>query len=514
MASNGKNAIANLISSLVGPLIGFVMTPFYLRIIGLEGLGLVGLMTLITTVVGVFVAGISKTYQRDLATAQVSEPEDLRGLVKGGMLLFSGLGLLLGSLVIALGQSQIRTLAIGTSFTIETLNHCLLIISVLLALGVASAAISGTLVSFRDQVWPSTLVTVVGILTAVVSWISLSRWPRVDVFYFCQLGGAILGFLVLTLRCRAILHNKTAGLASRKMGTIWGTKIQSSGRLSLVLIIHEGLGVLITQIDRILITSHFPIAALGAYNLGANPSRFVGIFTGPINIATYPDLCQLAGDGSSAKKIGEYLGRITFLLTLLFASAMIILIPSGGNMLDLWLGEAHVPKEAPLCFVLLSAGFLLLAIAGPAYNLTVAHGKVSYGILKNIFSIITLPPLGLWFIHLWGLAGVAALSIVYALICILICNWFAYNRHASIHSASLWILRCGYSLGLASILTFVLQKIHLEGLTNILASSLTALVFFFTFIIGSFGFSPKSWIYSLEIIPAKRAKELTQHPAL
>ena len=514
MATNGKNAIANLIGSLAGPLIGLVMTPFYLRIIGLEGLGLVGLMALITTVVGVFVAGVSKTYQRDLATAQVNAPEDLNGLLIGGMLLFGALGVILGVIVLAAGQFQIQAIASDTRFSIETLSRSLVIISALLTLGITSSAISSVLVSFKDQVWPNTFGISVGLLTAITSWFCLSTWPRVDVFYFCQLGGGVLGFLMLALRCHVILRRKTSGISSRKTREIWKNKIHSSGKLSLVLIIHEGLGVLISQVDRILITSYFPITALGAYNLGANPSRFVGIFTNPINAVTYPDFCRLAENESNPQAIGEYLGRISFILTTLFASAMIVLIPAGDDMLNLWLGEGNVPEQAPSCFILLSAGSLLLAVAGPAYNLTVAHGRVGYGIPKNIISLLLLPVLGLWSIQLCGLAGVAALPVVYAINCILTCNWFAYKRHADIGSAYRWISGAMSCIGIAAILSLILYQTEFEGITMISIASLTSILFFSGMNIAYFGRSPKSWIHALEINPKNNETKFIPDPVL
>jgi O-antigen/teichoic acid export membrane protein len=514
MASNGKNVVANLIGGLIGPLIGLVMTPFYLRIIGLEGLGLVGLMALVTTVVGVFVAGISKTYQRDLSTAQVTSPEDLKGLLIGGMLIFGMLGMALGVIVLIVGRFQIQTIASETHFSVEILGRCLVMISTLLALGIITTAISCTLVSFKDQVWPSTLGIIVGLVTAIASWLSLSTWPRVDVFYVCQLGGGLIAFLFLSLRCLVVLHNKTVGITSRKIGQVWKHRGRNSGKLSLILIIHEGLGVLISQVDRILISSYFPIIALGAYNLGANPSRFVGIFPGPVNNITYPDFCKIAGEESNLIRSGEYLGRVSFILTMLFVSAMIILIPAGDDMLNAWLGKDNVPKGAPSCFILLSAGCLLLAVAGPAYNLTVAHGKVGYGIYKNTISLLMLPPLGLWFIHLWGFAGVAALPVIYALNCVLICNWFAYKRHADIRGAFRWIFGALSCLGVAAILTFGLNQTCFDGLTMILTAFLVSAMFFLIVVITFFGRSPKVWLHALEVLPTNEHRILTSEPVL
>jgi hypothetical protein len=193
---------------------------------------------------------------------------------------------------------------------------------------------------------------------------------------------------------------------------------------------------------------------------------------------------------------------------------MIVLIPAGHDMLDLWLGKSNVPEEAPSCFILLSAGCLLLAIAGPAYNLTVAHGRVGYGIPKNISSLLILPPLGLWFMQLWGIAGVAALSIVYGLNCILICNWFAYKRHADIRSASRWISGAMSCLGVAVILSLTLYQTRLEGLTMIFTAALVSTLFFMGFNLIYFGRSPKSWIHALEINPINKETKFIPGPVL
>ena len=501
-AVTGKNAIANLIGSLSGPLIGLVMTPFYLRKIGLEGLGLIGLMALISAMLGVFVAGAGKTYQRDVSAAQATAREDLSGLIKGGLLLFGGLGLTLGTCVLLFGHNQIHEMAAGTRFTAAVVDRCLIIISLLLALGVLSGAISSTLVALRDQVWPSTLGIAVSIVTAVASWLALTRYPRVDVFYLCQLGGTTISICGLAARCRWVMRHNSAGISSRSIRDAWRDKIKNSGRLSFILIVHEGLGILITQIDRLLVTSHFPLASLGAYNLGANPARFAGIFTTPINTATYPELCRLASGQATRQVIGEYLGRISFIMVLLFSCGMIVLIPSAADLLAIWLGADNVPPHAATCFTLLSAGYLLLAVAGPSYNLTVAFGKVGYGIPKNVLSLLILPPLGILFIKLWGLPGVALVPVIYACNCILICGWFAYHRHGDIRSSLRWIGGGVGSLAVAGAIAYGLTNSALSGWYRLGLSCVCSTGFLLVVVIRYFGGRPKAWLHALEIHPA------------
>lgn len=513
MATNAKNAIFNLMGSLCGPLIGLVMTPFYLSKIGLDGLGLVGLMTLITTTLGIFVAGISKTYQRDISNAMADGAQDLSGLVKGGILLFTLIGIILGLLVAFFGQFEIRSLAATTSFSYETLQRSLILISLILCVGVASGGIGATLVSFRDQAWPNIAGILIGISIATCTWLALNRWPSVDVFYTCQAVGALISLLFIAIRCGLILRRATASIPQSTIIAAWRKKIGVSGKLSLVLVFHEGLGVLISQIDRILITGNFPLAVLGAYNLGANPARFINIFTGPINTISYPDLCQMVRVGASSHSTGEYLGRLTFFMTLLFACGMIALVPGAQGFMTLWLGASNVPEAAPTCLILLSASYLLLGIAGPFYNLTVAHGKATYGIPKNILSLLILPPIGLTLGKQWGVIGVACVPIIYSLICIAVCGWMAIHRLDSTSGFSPWLKRCLLTLVSSAAIVTTMMLIIPPSNGRFLASSSIALVFALSALSKNFGLNPKGWMNSLECQGIPGVTPLAQSPS-
>ena len=497
----GKNAIANLVGNLAVPMTGLVMTPFYLKKIGLEGLGLIGLMTLVTTVLGVFVAGTSKTYQRDLSAAHTSAPQDVRGLVSGGMLFFTLLGVGLGISVQLIGQQHIPRIMEGTSFSHDTVARCLWVISLLLCFGFVSGAIVSSLVALRDQVWPQSAIVFTTIATAIATWLALEQAPSVEVFYYCQLGGSLGAVLLLTDRCRTMVRRITGLNRPTSMKLVWKARVAASGKLSMLLVIHEGIGMLITQIDRLLVTSRFPVSALGAYNLAAGPARFAAIFTNPVVTVTYPELCGLVSSSATRTTAGEYLGRVTFILILLLGTGMIVLVPSAQSLLNLWLGTGQFPSETAACLVLLGCGQLLQAAAGPAYNLTVAHGRVGYAIPKNIVSLILLPIIGVGAVKIWGLPGIAALGIVYGAISFLVCSVVAYRRHADFRSALRWMGGMSVSLVTAAFLAVLLCASGLQGWSIIFLSALSAFMFSVFFLMRYFGCRPSAWLDSLEAIP-------------
>ena len=490
-----------MVNAFAGPALGLVMTPFYLRQIGLDGLGLVGLMVVISSVLGLFIAGASKTYQRDISTAQEVSPENLSSLVKGGVILFAVLGFILGLIVFTFGHSQIHEMAQGTNISRESLDRSLVYIALLMTTGVMGGAISSTLAALRDQIWPNLFSIGTSILLAASTWFFLSRWPRVDIFYACQLIGSLAGLSLLTFRLLWLAANTFLKVPQQSMKEVWNDRLRINGKLAGVLIVHEGLGMIITQIDRILVTTLLPLSALGAYNLGANPARLATIVTSPINIVTYPELCRLYGRNASREETGEYISRVTFILTLMFAAAMIILITSSKDLLTLWLGPTNLPHETAVCLAILSCGHLLLAVAVAFYNVTVVHGRVSYGIYKNIAAILVLPPTGYLATKVWGLPGAAITWLLYGLVCAAICGTMVFKRHADLRAGRKWINGSIVAICTAAMVSSILSFTHLHGWQMIVASCSSSAAFCVILLTYFFGFNFHAWFHAIELKP-------------
>lgn len=501
MKITGRNAIAALLSGLVGPTIGIVMTPFYLRQIGLEGLGLVGLTTVITGILCLFIAGASKTYQRDVSSAQEAAPNQLIGLIRGGILLFTLLSFLLGSLVFVVGRANIQQITLNTDFSTVTLWRSLIAISALLFINTMSGAVTQTLAALRDQVWPTGISVAVGISTAILTWSYLTRWPEVDVFYGCQVAGAFSGLFLCSGRLFYV-STKAQRLAPQdSMRKVWGGRLRENGKLAGILVIHEGMGVVITQIDRIIITALFPLASLGAYNLGANPARMTNVISGPINLVTYPEICRLAGRSASSAEVGEYISRVTFILSLITSAMLLVLVTAGEELMELWLGSGKVPEGAVACLIILSAGHLFLSIAGAFYNVTVAYGRVGYGVTKSLVSLLVLPPVGYLAAQIWGIAGAASVWLLYGVMCVAICSFMVFSRHGDLRAGKKWWAGSLAALTVTSFLTLALLLLPLDGLVRIGSSIMASGALVLLFLICFFGWSLHAWFHAIEIKP-------------
>ncbi len=60
-----RNTVANFAGRLLYPLLALALVPFDLRHVGIEGYGLIGLIAMVVSVLGVFSKGLGSALQRE-----------------------------------------------------------------------------------------------------------------------------------------------------------------------------------------------------------------------------------------------------------------------------------------------------------------------------------------------------------------------------------------------------------------------------------------------------------------
>lgn len=497
-----KNSIANLIGGLAGPLISLVMTPFYLRVLGLEGIGVMGLMTMMNTISGIFIAGITRTYQKEISQATTSAPGTIRHLFWGGLMVFGVLGVVIFVVFQIFGHFSLDGIAAGAASP-EVLNRCIIYIGLQIALIYPQTLLASTLIALSDQVVLNYLGAGMALVLAAGAWTALSVWPRLDVLFLCQLLTLCIIILLLAARCSKMLTQFRGSRETSAFLEVWREKWKQSGWLALQLTFHEGLGVMISQVDRILITAYLPLTSLAAYNLGANPARVMSLTTAPINTAVFPEICKFSASERDKNALGEYAGRICFLLVLLSAMGLMVVIPCANILLDLWLGAGNVPEGTAECLTILSSANLAIVVSILFYNVTIAYSDVKYAIVKNLVAIVAIPLLGLWLINKWQIAGVACCALIYSLASILICAAMVYSKYANFREGRKWILSSiavvvtGVGIS-AALMNHVPQNIF--GLAAVVG---IALIFGFSGMAISFGLNLKNWLLAIERTPSQ-----------
>ena len=124
-----RNTVANFAGQLLYPLLALALVPFYLRHVGIEGYGLIGLIAMVVSVLGVFSKGLGSALQREFGRRSAtpdgrqSLPTLLRSFEIVYWVLGAALALGFGALALTVGPSWIRTESIPRQ-TVESFFDC------------------------------------------------------------------------------------------------------------------------------------------------------------------------------------------------------------------------------------------------------------------------------------------------------------------------------------------------------------------------------------------------------
>ncbi len=216
---------------------------------------------------------------------------------------------------------------------------------------------------------------------AVLAWIS----PTIEAFFMWQ--GLVSVATVAVFACvvyRALppapRRARLSRVALRGIGNFAG------GMMAITC-----LALLLTQVDKILLSRLLTLKAYGYYALAGVVANSLQMVAGPVTAAYYPRFTALATLGNVPALRAAY-HQGAQLVTVFMGSAAIVLIVFRDKVMFLWTGDpALVQKVAPLVAVL-ALGTLLNGLMSVPYQLMLAHGWTSLTVKVNIAAVAILVP--------------------------------------------------------------------------------------------------------------------------
>jgi len=177
-------------------------------------------------------------------------------------------------------------------------------------------------------------------------------------------------------------------------------------RFATGIIVITFLTLLLTQLDKVLLSRLLTLEAFGYYALAGVIANALYMLVGPICTAFYPRFTELTERGDSIGLRATY-HQAAQLTTVLMGSAAVVLIFFSSSVLLLWSGD-HALAElvAPLVSAL-ALGTLLNGLMGIPYGLQLAYGWTSLKIKISAIAVVVLVPLLLWAVPRYGALGAA-----------------------------------------------------------------------------------------------------------
>lgn len=414
--------------------LALLAVPFYLRFIGVEAFGVVGLFVSFSILVSFLDLGLGATLTRELARQSVKADSlaEGRDIVRTFELTYALIAMLIGLLVIACAALVAEHWVQARALSSDEIAHALALAGVALAIQWPSNLYTAGLAGVHRQVQlgAATMLfaTIRVLLTVGAVW-----WkPSIESFFWAQICSA----LIHTLGMRWLLWN--ALTLRRHQPRFRFSIIQSSFRFAGGMTGIAITSIILTQTDKVILSNALSLNDFGVYVVAGTLAAGLYIFISPMFSVMYPRFSSLIHEGNNAKLVDFYHTSSQAMAALVFPVAMLIAFFS-QEVLYIWTGNAVLAQQGAWILAFLIIGNACNGIMNIPYALQLASGWTKLAFWINVGAIVLLVPAIWWAATYFGAAGAAAVWAILNLGYVLLTPHIMHRRLLPKEKASWYI---------------------------------------------------------------------------
>lgn len=415
-----RNLIANYFDQGWVALMSFAFIPIYIKYLGIESYGLIGLFALMQAWCSLLDLGMSPALNREMsrhaggAQSSFSVHDTLRSIEVVMLFIVASivLGVWISSGWLARNWLQSETLPI------DTISQSLSIMGIVIALRFAEGIYRSAIIGMQRQVLFSAVNSLLATLRsfgalAILIWIS----STIQAFFIWQ---SLISFLSLSLLIgityRALPRAKYGGkfsiAALREVGAF------AFGMMGLTL-----LSLLLMQSDKIILSKLLSLSEFGRYTLASVFAGALYMTIAPIGQAWFPKLVELQA-GNHHAKFTKIFHQGAQMVSVCMGSTAIVIIVFSENILQIWTGDYALASRSAVLLSLLTLGNFINGLMWIPYQAQLAHGWTGLATRINISLILFVVPAYFLIIPSFGPEGAA-----WVWVCVNLCYFLVGPRY-------------------------------------------------------------------------------------
>jgi O-antigen/teichoic acid export membrane protein len=401
--SQRKDVIANYLGQAWISVIGIAFVPIYIRYLGMESYGLIGIFSIVFALCTILDGGMTPTLNREMARFHAGghSTDSIADLTRSIELVCIGVA----GAIIFIGWITADWLAmywIGpSSIPYSTVSCALFLMTVVTGLRILEGVYRGALLGLHRHVWLNSVASALATLRvlgaiATLAWIS----PTIVAFFAWQALISLFTVLILGLSVWQQLHQRTR-IPQFSMPALIEIR-RFAGGMTVVTI----LAIVLTQLDKVLLSRLLSLEAFAHYALAALLAGSLPILTAPITSVYFPRMAGLILSNASSELNEEY-HRSAQLVSIFTGSAAIFIATFAHPILLTWTNDSLLADQVSPLLTLLTIGTLFNCLMWIPYHLQLAHGWLSLSIKLNTVAVIILVPAILYIAPRYGGEGTA-----------------------------------------------------------------------------------------------------------
>lgn len=400
-----RNVVANYAGYIWRTAINLVVVPVYVRLLGIEAYGLIGVFATLQLLLGLLDVGLRPAVGREMARAAagVVDASGIRDLLRSVEAISLLTALFTAGLIWAASGWLSREWVQPDALDPDAIARAFVLMGVVTGLRFMEGLYIACLVGMQRQVLENGLSSTLATTRAVGAIIVLMFVSdSIQAFFLWQAAVSLLSASVL---CVATYRYLPAG--SRRARFSWPA-LRSVWRFAAGTLAIMVLSIILTQADKVLLSRMLPLETFGYYALAAVVAGALTSVAVPVITAFYPRFTHLV----AARRDGDL--RIAYhqasqCIAVVAGSMAITLIAFAEPLLLVWTGDARLSLEVAPIMAFLVFGTLLNSLMMIPYHLQLAHGWVSLTIRINIVAVLLVIPAIMLAVPRFGAIGAAAI---------------------------------------------------------------------------------------------------------
>lgn len=398
-----RNLIANFAGQVWVAAIGIAFVPVYIKYLGMEAYGLIGVYVVLQSWFSLLDLGISTTINREMARASagsipVTEAGNLLRSLEFVVFAFA----ILVFAVIYFGASPISMYWLAPQeLSPDTVQHTIQIIAIVVATRFCEGFYKGALYGLERQVFYNAAFAALSTLRYAGAAVLLSLSPSIEAFFLWQAFTSLCSVIVFASATH-ILKPKSDKPAQFSRMSLYSIAAFAGG-----LSITSVFALAFTQVDKVILSRLTDLESFGRYMLAASLAGLFATLTTPISSAFFPRFTAAVSVGD--RETERYLFHTgTQLVAVVVCPALMVFVFLGTPLMHAWTGNSVLASEVGNIIALLAIGGFSNAMLQIPFMLQLAHGWTTLSVVINFFGVLFLVPSVFFGATYFGITGAAA----------------------------------------------------------------------------------------------------------
>lgn len=403
-----KNIAANFTGNIWQALMSLIFVPFYIRFLGVEAYGLVGIFVMMLSIFAVLDLGLSATLTREMAHLVVlpGKKQEMRDLVRSLEIIYWAKAFFIGALILVLSPLIANHWVKASTLSSGEITAAIGIMGFVIAFQWLAYFYSGGLIGLQKQVLLNGINIVMSTLggagAVLILWLVS---PTVQAFFLWQIVVSIAktGLLIFFLWNTLADSGHKASFNRNLLAGVWKFAAGMGGS--------SVFATILTQMDKIILSRMLTLEMFGYYSLAGVVAMALYRVVTPIFSAVYPRLTELASLADHEGLRAFYHKSCQFMSVMILPVAAVIAMFS-YELLFLWTGEHDTAQQAFILVSILICGTALNGLMNIPYGLQLAHKWAKLMLYINAAGVIILAPAIIFLTELYGAAGGATAWVI------------------------------------------------------------------------------------------------------